>query len=70
MASKKKEESGTGVKLKIQYYRSAISTPMKHKLVIKSLGFKRLNQIVLRVDSPAVRGMVAQVPHLVRILEQ
>ena len=70
MASKKKAESGTGVKLTIQYYRSAISTPEKHKLVIKSLGFKRLNQIIHRVDSPAVRGMVAQVPHLVRILEQ
>ena len=70
MASKKKAVSETGAKLKIQYYRSAIGTPDKHRLVIKSLGFKRLNQIVQRVDSPAVRGMVAQVPHLVRILEQ
>jgi large subunit ribosomal protein L30 len=70
MASKMKVESGTGEKLKIQYYRSKISTPVKHRLIIKSLGFKRLNQIVHRVDSPAVRGMVAQVPHLVRILEQ
>ena len=55
--------------LKIQYFRSAIGCPEKHKLVIKSLGFKRLNQIVNRVDTPAIRGMVAQVPHLVRILE-
>jgi large subunit ribosomal protein L30 len=70
MASTNKAESGTGEKLKIQYYRSMISTPGKHRLIIKSLGFKRLNQIVHRVDSPAVRGMVAQVPHLVRILEQ
>ncbi len=70
MASKKKAVSETGAKLNIQYYRSAIGTPEKHKLVIKGLGFKRLNQIVQRVDSPAVRGMVAQVPHLVRILEQ
>ena len=54
--------------LKLQYVRSAIAAPGKHKLVIKSLGFKRLNQIVERVDTPAVRGMVAQVPHLVRIL--
>jgi large subunit ribosomal protein L30 len=70
MESKKMAENGTGEKLKIQYYRSKISTPVKHRLIIKSLGFKRLNQIVQRVDSPAVRGMVAQVPHLVRILEQ
>jgi len=70
MASKKKEVKEAGAKLKIQYYRSAIGTPDKHRLVIKGLGFKRLNQIIQRVDSPAVRGMVAQVPHLVRILEQ
>jgi large subunit ribosomal protein L30 len=70
MASKKKMANETGATLKIQYYRSAIGTPPKHKLVIKSLGFKRLNQIVNRVDTLAIRGMVAQVPHLVRILEQ
>jgi large subunit ribosomal protein L30 len=69
MASKKKAGAETGATLKIQYFRSAIGTPDKHKLVIKSLGFKRLNQVVNRVDTPAIRGMVAQVPHLVRILE-
>jgi large subunit ribosomal protein L30 len=56
-------------KIKIQYYRSMIATPVKHKLVIKGLGFTRLNQIVERVDTDAVRGMVKAVPHLVRILE-
>jgi len=69
MASKKKAVAETGATLKIQYVRSAIGAPEKHKLVIKSLGFKRLNQVVNRVDTPAVRGMVAQVPHLVKILE-
>ena len=66
----KKEESKPGAMLRIKYVRSAIATPGKHKLVIKSLGFKRLNQIVTRVDTPAVRGMVAQVPHLVTILDE
>ena len=56
-------------KIRIQYYRSAISTPIKHKLVIKGLGFTRLNQIVERVDNESVRGRVKAVPHLVRILE-
>jgi len=69
MASKMKAEIKSNATLKIQYYRSAIGTPEKHRLVIKGLGFKKLNQIVNRVDTPAVRGMVAQVPHLVRILE-
>jgi large subunit ribosomal protein L30 len=68
MASKKKECNENGATLELQYYRSAISAPEKHKLIIKSLGFKRLNQIVKRVDTAAIRGMAAQVPHLVRIL--
>jgi large subunit ribosomal protein L30 len=70
MASKKKDVSKAGASLKLQYFRSMISTPGKHRLVIKSLGFKRLNQVIDREDTPAIRGMVAQVPHLVRILEQ
>ncbi|HEY6844970.1 MAG TPA: 50S ribosomal protein L30 [Terracidiphilus sp.] len=56
-------------KIRIQYYRSAISTPVKHKLVVKGLGFTRLNQIVERVDTESTRGMVKAIPHLVRILQ-
>jgi large subunit ribosomal protein L30 len=70
MAPKEKAITETGATLKIQYFRSAIGAPGKHKLIIKSLGFKRLNQVVNRVDTPAIRGMVAQAPHLVRILEE
>jgi len=56
-------------KIKLQYFRSKICTPVKHKLVIKGLGFTRLNQIVEREDTASVRGMVAKVPHLVRVVE-
>ena len=56
-------------KIRIEYDRSAISTPFKHKRVITGLGFTRLNQIVERVDNESIRGMVKTVPHLVRILE-
>ena len=54
--------------IRIQYYRSAISTPVKHKRVVTGLGFTRLNQVVERVDNESVRGMVKTIPHLVRIL--
>lgn len=56
-------------KIRIQYYRSVIQAPEKHKKVVKGLGFTRLNQIVEREDTPSVRGMVLKVPHLVRIVE-
>ena len=57
-------------KIRIQYYRSAIATPTKHKRVVKGLGFTHLNQIVEREDTESIRGMVKAVPHLVRILEK
>ena len=55
-------------KIKLQYIRSKICTPVKHKLVVKGLGFTRLNQIVEREDTPSIPGMVAKVPHLVRVV--
>jgi large subunit ribosomal protein L30 len=59
----------TQARIKIQYYRSFIQAPVKHKKVVKGLGFTRLNQIVEREDTPSIRGMVRTVPHLVRIVE-
>jgi len=56
-------------KIKIQWYRSSIATPEKHKVVVRSLGLTKLNQIVERPDTPDVRGMVKKVPHLLRIIE-
>ena len=59
----------TKATIKIEYFRSMIQAPVKHKLVIKGLGFTRLNQVVEREDTPSIRGMVKKVPHLVRILD-
>ena len=58
-----------GATIRIKYVKSAIGSPRKHKLVVKSLGFKRLNQVITRLDTPAIRGMVAKIPHLVNIVE-
>ena len=65
MAQKKKAAAGN---LKIQYYRSAIGFNEKQKLIVKGLGFNKLNATRELVDTPAIRGMVAKVPHLVRIV--
>jgi large subunit ribosomal protein L30 len=67
MTAKKTSNGATTLRLK--YVRSVICTPVKHKLVVKGLGFTRLNQIIERPDTPAIRGMVAKVPHLVEIVE-
>jgi large subunit ribosomal protein L30 len=60
--------SASGGKLRLKYARSAISAPVTHKKVVRGLGFTRLNQIIERPDTPAIRGMVAKVPHLVEIV--
>jgi large subunit ribosomal protein L30 len=55
--------------MQLKWVRSAIAAPVKHKLVVKGLGFTRLNQVVEREDTPSIRGMVAKVPHLVEIVK-
>jgi large subunit ribosomal protein L30 len=69
MADEKKEQAAAGGTIRIQYYRSSISTPKTHKQIVKSLGLTKLNQVVERPDTPAMRGFVQKVPHLIRIIE-
>jgi large subunit ribosomal protein L30 len=64
-----KTANKSGGKIQLKWIRSAIQAPVKHKLVIKGLGFTRLNQVIERPDDAAIRGMVAKVPHLVEILK-
>jgi large subunit ribosomal protein L30 len=67
MTAKKKDSIGTSVRLK--WVRSAICAPVKQKRVVRGLGFTRLNQVIERPDTPAIRGMVAKVPHLVEVVQ-
>jgi len=64
-----KKTSPAGATLRLKYVRSTICTPVKHKQVVRGLGFTRLNQVIERPDTPAIRGMVRRVPHLVEIVE-
>jgi large subunit ribosomal protein L30 len=63
----KKTNSGGGT-IQLKWVRSAICAPEKHKLVVKGLGFTRLNQVIERPDTPAIRGMVAKIPHLIEVV--
>jgi large subunit ribosomal protein L30 len=56
--------------LKVRQIRSGISTPRGHREVLKSLGLRRIRHVVERVDTPAVRGMVRKIQHLVEIVEE
>ena len=70
MATKKQsKKEAAPAKIKIQYYRSTIAFPSKQKEIVRSLGLTKLNQIVERPDTASMRGAVAKVPHLLRIIE-
>ena len=58
-----------GKTIKIKLVRSPICTPMKHKVIVRALGLKTMNRIVVRPDTPSFRGMVAKIPHLLKIVE-
>jgi large subunit ribosomal protein L30 len=56
-------------KIKIKLIGSPICSPEKHKVIVRSLGLKKMNRIVERPDTPSFRGMVAKIPHLLAIVE-
>jgi large subunit ribosomal protein L30 len=69
MPRKAKSTTAEPAKIRIQYYRSTISCPVKQKEIVRSLGLTKLNQIVERPDTASMRGAVSKVPHLIRIIE-
>jgi large subunit ribosomal protein L30 len=69
VTKKKSKQEAAAAKIRIQYYRSTIACPLKQKEMVRSLGLRKLNQIVERPDTPSMRGVVKKVPHLIRIIE-
>ena len=65
----RKAKAEPAKRIRIQYYRSFIATPKTHKQIVRSVGLTKLNQIVERPDTPSMRGVVAKLPHLLRIVE-
>jgi large subunit ribosomal protein L30 len=59
----------TGPTIKIRLIKSPICTPEKHKVIVRSLGLKTMNRTVTRPDTPAFRGMVSKIPHLLEIVK-
>jgi large subunit ribosomal protein L30 len=56
-------------KIKIKLVRSPICTPEKHKVIVRSLGLKKLNHVVERPDTVGFRGMVKKIPHLLALVD-
>lgn len=55
--------------LQIKLAKSPIGYNKRQKATVKALGLSKLNQVVEKEDTPAIRGMVTAVSHLVEVTE-
>jgi large subunit ribosomal protein L30 len=62
-------KTAAGKTIKVTLVRSPIGFPIPQKATVQALGLHRINQTVEHKDSPAVRGMLMKVIHLVRVEE-
>ncbi|MDO4728922.1 MAG: 50S ribosomal protein L30 [Bacteroidota bacterium] len=56
-------------KIRVKQVRSQIKCPQSQKLVLQSLGLRKLGQVVEHESNPAILGMVNKVKHLVSVEE-
>ena len=54
-------------KLNVTLTRSLIGLSPKQEATVKALGLRRINQTVQHDDTPTIRGMIAKVPHVLRV---
>jgi large subunit ribosomal protein L30 len=68
MAATTKKPTGES-RLLVTQTRSAIGTKPKHRGTLRALGLRGIGQSNELPDRPEIRGMLARVPHLIRIEE-
>ncbi len=56
-------------KIKVKQVRSQIKSPKTQKLVLESLGLRKIGQVVEHDSNPVILGMVNKVKHLVSVEE-
>jgi large subunit ribosomal protein L30 len=55
--------------IKIKQIKSRANRPIDQKRTLDSLGLKKMNKVVEHEDTPAVRGMINKVNHLVKVVD-
>jgi large subunit ribosomal protein L30 len=64
------KEAAQGKVLRITLVRSPIGYAERQKRTVRALGLRRMNQTVELADTAQIRGMIAKIPHLLRVEEQ
>ena len=55
--------------LKVTQVRSVVGRPVEQRATVRALGLKRINDVAVHSDTPAIRGMIFKVKHLVEVEE-
>jgi len=55
--------------VKIKQIKSKIGYPVDQKRTLEALGLRKIGQVVEKEDSPALRGMIRKVHHLVTVID-
>jgi large subunit ribosomal protein L30 len=56
--------------IKIKLITSPIGAPDKLRRIVKALGLRKINQVVIKPDTPGFRGMVTKIPHLLKVVTE
>ena len=56
--------------LEVTLVRSMVGRPEKQRRILRGMGLTKLNRTVELEDTPAIRGMINKVPHLVEAKEK
>jgi len=57
-----------GKTVTVQLVRSVAGTRESHRATVRGLGLRKTNSTATLEDTPAVRGMIAKVSYLVKVL--
>lgn len=56
--------------IRVKLVKSGSGRPQRHKDTLRGLGLSRLNKVVILNDTPAIRGMIFKVQHLIEVLPE
>ncbi len=57
-------------KVRVRLTRSIIGLSPKQEATVRALGLRRINHEVVQADTPTIRGMIAKVPHVLRVTHE
>lgn len=60
-------KKAAAARLKVTQVKSVVGRPADQRATVRALGLKRINDTIEHTDTPAIRGMIFKVRHLVEV---